>query len=224
MNSFVFIETLRTIEIGRRYLWLDEHFDRLENSLASIKSPLLGQLKELKVQLNSLLPFSEEKRIKITCGEKYLFFEIASLEGWDFSNGVIVRDVEFERPDRQYKYETDVYKKYMPKKNDDWGETLFIDKDQNIREGNITNVFVLLGETLVTPPKSVCLAGIARQKVIEYAWKQGISVEERSLSKTEALTASAMFLSNSVRGLIPVKQWNNTVFKKELPFHKPFNF
>ena len=75
-------------------------------------------------------------------------------------------------------------------------------------EGSRTNLFVRIGDTLKTPPLSLPIVpGIMRGLVIETARELGIDVIERAPVVHQAFVHSQeVFLTNSVRGIIPVSK------------------
>ncbi len=75
-------------------------------------------------------------------------------------------------------------------------------------EGSRTNVFFLIGETLTTPSLSLPIVpGIMRELVIELADELGLSIVEKAPFVVENLDrVKEVFLTNSVRGIIPVQK------------------
>jgi branched-chain amino acid aminotransferase len=67
-----------------------------------------------------------------------------------------------------------------------------------------TNLFLVDGETLVTPTTRAALPGITRRTLIELAREHGVAVEERDVWPTELYTADAVFLSGSGAGIVQV--------------------
>ena len=68
----------------------------------------------------------------------------------------------------------------------------------------IGNVFLLKGNTLITPSRDQgILPGIMRRVVIEGANECGLGVEERHVGQHEISTADGLFLTNSLRLLRP---------------------
>lgn len=80
-------------------------------------------------------------------------------------------------------------------------EILLVDHEGNITEGGITNVFFVKGERLVTPGRGI-LAGISRELILRAADELGIEVEIRDVGKKELDDFDAVFVSNSIRGMV----------------------
>jgi branched-chain amino acid aminotransferase len=80
--------------------------------------------------------------------------------------------------------------------------------DGAIWEGSRTNVFTVLGSELSTPPVSgPIVPGILRAWVLERANALGIVVREEEQDEDLLKQADEVFLTNSVRGVIPVAQF-----------------
>lgn len=84
-------------------------------------------------------------------------------------------------------------------------EVLCVTPGGLICEGTRSNLFLVRGGRLLTPSTDgPLLAGIMRAVVIEQARAEGIAVEEGSLPLEAVDTADEAFLTNSVRGMLPV--------------------
>jgi branched-chain amino acid aminotransferase len=72
-------------------------------------------------------------------------------------------------------------------------------------EGTSSNVFAVVGGRLLTPPDELgILPGITRARVLEAANALGIPVEFRALDVDWLLAASELFISSSLREILPV--------------------
>ncbi len=86
-------------------------------------------------------------------------------------------------------------------------DMLFINEKGEVTEGAITNVCVYLDGCYITPPLSCgLLAGTMRQKILQ---GQDVRVIERELSEEDVYGAEAVFMMNSVRGIVQVKVERN---------------
>jgi branched-chain amino acid aminotransferase len=84
-------------------------------------------------------------------------------------------------------------------------EALIVDARGLVLEGGTSNVFLVKDGRLVTPDVSAgILAGITRAHVLEVAQALGVPVELRSPSVSEAQAADELFISSSIRELMPV--------------------
>ena len=83
-------------------------------------------------------------------------------------------------------------------------------KDGKVTEGAASNVFAVIDGVLVTPPVGPCLLpGITRDLIIELAHKNNIPCEEREFSEQALLEASEIWVTSSTREILPVIKLNN---------------
>ena len=89
------------------------------------------------------------------------------------------------------------------------GEGLMCDVDGQVISGTMTNLFAVLDGVLVTPALERCgVAGVARAEIL--ASRSDARV--MTLSRADLDRASEVFLSSSVRGILPVQAVGNTVY------------
>ena len=82
------------------------------------------------------------------------------------------------------------------------GEAIFANTRGELCEGTGTNVFVVVGGVLRTPPEeSGCLMGVTRALILELADRLAIDAEEVTLPITAVATADEAFISSSTREL-----------------------
>lgn len=101
------------------------------------------------------------------------------------------------------------------------GEALWFNVHNYLQSGSISNVFVVKGGTLITPPtnvelrdravaevtaysKSDVLPGVTRAAVMELARAANIEVKLASVTVNELLEADELFVTNSIMGVMPV--------------------
>ena len=84
-------------------------------------------------------------------------------------------------------------------------EAIFPNTRGELCEGTGTNVFVVTGGVLRTPPEeSGCLLGVTRALILELADRLAIQAEEVTLPMTAVATADEAFISSSTRELQPI--------------------
>jgi branched-subunit amino acid aminotransferase/4-amino-4-deoxychorismate lyase len=84
-------------------------------------------------------------------------------------------------------------------------EVLCTTHDRRICEGSCSNLFLVVGQRIWTPGlDDPLLPGVMRLLVLETAARIGIEAREGSLTFAHLATADEAFLTNSVRGLVPV--------------------
>ena len=90
-------------------------------------------------------------------------------------------------------------------------EALWLDPRGQVLEGATTNVFVVKGGVVSTPPvESKILPGVMRAEVIRLIGPS--SVRERVVLLDELLQADEVFVTNALLGIMPVAQVDATVY------------
>ena len=102
------------------------------------------------------------------------------------------------------------------------GEALWFNVHNYLQSGSISNVFLVQGDRLVTPPtpqelredpglagrvpypRSNVLPGVTRAVVIELAEGVGIEVRRAAVDVNQVLAADEVFVTNSIMGVMPV--------------------
>ncbi|MBU6248451.1 MAG: aminodeoxychorismate lyase [Xanthomonadaceae bacterium] len=88
-------------------------------------------------------------------------------------------------------------------------EGLLLDAEDRVVCATMANVFVVIGGTVVTPSLARCgVAGVARAEVLA-AWPE---VQVRDLAREALRSAQEVFLTSSVRGILPVQAVGDKVF------------
>jgi branched-chain amino acid aminotransferase len=86
-------------------------------------------------------------------------------------------------------------------------EAILLDHEDCVTEGASSNLFVVAGGQLVTPPLSAgILEGITRHKVFGLAAAAGVPVTERAVRRRELAEADEIFLTSTLREVLPVRQ------------------
>jgi len=95
-----------------------------------------------------------------------------------------------------------------------YDECVTITPDGNIWEGSRSNVFaVVQGELLTPPSEGRILPGIMRALILDRARHLGIPTRESTIGILDPLfRPDEVFLTNSVRGVLPVRQWGEARF------------
>jgi branched-chain amino acid aminotransferase len=84
-------------------------------------------------------------------------------------------------------------------------EALLEDASGHILEGSTSNVFAVIAGKLVTAPETAAiLPGITRAHALALASELGLAIELYSPLKSELLRADEVFISSSIRELVPV--------------------
>jgi len=89
----------------------------------------------------------------------------------------------------------------------DADDALLVDAEGRIFEGATSNVFVIRGGGLVTPPaEGDILPGVLRAKVEELSTADGVPVVEAWVRVADLRPDDGLLLTSSVRGIVPVER------------------
>ncbi len=93
-------------------------------------------------------------------------------------------------------------------------ETFMLNAQGHLTEGTTSNIFMVKGDALITPPSSYdILVGITRGIVMEIAGNLGLKVEEKGFDLKTLQSADEVFLTSSTREIVPVKDVNGKTFQ-----------
>jgi branched-chain amino acid aminotransferase len=94
-------------------------------------------------------------------------------------------------------------------KENKWNDALVCNADGHIIESAIANIFWISKGTVFTPPLTDgCVAGVMRRRILDK-----IEVTEKALSCDELLAADEVFLSNAVKGIKWVGDFEGAAYK-----------
>jgi branched-chain amino acid aminotransferase len=84
-------------------------------------------------------------------------------------------------------------------------DALFLNQDHHLTEATTSNVWVVRNGKVLTPPLAAgILAGITREWILETLPAAGVEVEEATVDHDRLLAADEVFLSGTVKGVMPV--------------------
>lgn len=204
---------------------LAEHLQRLRNSLDGVSLPLdydRAKWQSLIAQLLTLNAVSGDASIyvQVTRGaaERNHCYQAGStptvficckpLQETDLSRGVgavLHEDIRWEYCHiKAVALLPNVMLKQYAREKDGSIEAILY-RDGYITEGAASNVFIVAGVTVTTPPKSNrLLPGITRDLVVELLGASPYQCREVPVSKAELLQADEIWITSSTLGIAPV--------------------
>jgi len=82
-------------------------------------------------------------------------------------------------------------------------------RNNEATEGAASNLFIVEKEVIITPPKGpFLLPGITRDLILELAKQHHISYEESAISEQRLLSADEIWMTSSTKEILPVTQLN----------------
>ena len=103
-------------------------------------------------------------------------------------------------------------------KENGFDNCLLINDDKNVVEAINGNIFMKMGNQLITPPTSDgCLNGIMRKQILAIANKmENMEMIEKSISPFDLQKADELFISNVITGIQPITKYRKKEFTSEL--------
>jgi branched-chain amino acid aminotransferase len=84
-------------------------------------------------------------------------------------------------------------------------DALFLNQDHHLTEATTSNVWVVENGKVITPPLAAgILAGITRDWILKMLPAAGVPVEEATVDHDRLVAADEVFLSGTVKGVMPV--------------------
>lgn len=96
---------------------------------------------------------------------------------------------------------------------DQYQEGLMLNQAGQVIEGTMSNVFVQIGDEVITPLLNHCgVAGVMRSVIFDKLSDKNINCQQRQLELQTLYDADAIFICNSIIGLWPVISLDNKSF------------
>lgn len=95
---------------------------------------------------------------------------------------------------------------------------LLLNDTKNVVEALQGNIFMLKGNTLITPPVSEgCLNGVMRKQILALARKiENIEVLEQIISPFDLQKADELFITNVIKGIQPITKYRKKEFASNM--------
>jgi len=229
-------ETLRTV--NRRPILLDRHIQRLSESARFLEIPLPTDLSAIPATLEEILP-REDTVIKMTLSRggagRYAESDAHAVLALQISphlppqenfhrKGVSLATASAQRSatSQLHRHKTLNYLENITARREARAqgayEALIINTDDFIAECSMSNIFFVLGGEVLTPSiESNILPGITREAVLNLCAAHRIRCDERLMNFADVLFAQEVFITNSLIGVMPVREIDGKAFGKTCP-------
>nr|WP_315140338.1 aminotransferase class IV [uncultured Flavobacterium sp.] len=234
-------ETLKIVD--GKILFFEDHYFRLMAAMRIVRMeiPMIFTLEYLEEQVLSLVKknkIEQSARARITVYRNNGGFYLPTNNTVSF----LIQTSAIESPVysiSEKEYEVDLYKDfYIPKqllstlkttnkmihvtgsiyaKENDLDNCILLNDSKNVVEALQGNLFMRMGNTLITPPISEgCLNGIMRKQILSLAKKEtNLEVMEQVISPFDLQKADELFVTNVIRGIQPITKYRKKEFEQD---------
>jgi branched-chain amino acid aminotransferase len=218
-------ETLKVID--NKVLFAEDHYFRLMASLEYFEEQILT--------LTNSLDYSDSARVRMTIFRDSDGFYLPKTNDVGF---VIVANRLSSKKYMLSKdfYEIELYKDFYVSKHllstlkttnkminitgsifakeNDYHNCLLLNDDKNVVEALNGNIFMKMGNSIITPPISDgCLNGIMRKQLIALINKmEGLECVEKSISPFDLQKSDELFVTNVILGVQPITKYRKKEF------------
>lgn len=235
-------ETLKIVD--NKILFFEDHYFRLMSSMRIVRMeiPMNFTMEYLEEQVLSLVRnnnIQSSARVRITVYRNNGGYYLPK----DKTVSFLINAVALESPIYKIEkntYEVDLYKDFYVTKQllssikstnkiinitgsvfaeeNGLENCLLLNDGKNVIEALNGNIFMLLGNKLVTPPVSEgCLNGVMRKQVLALARKiESLEVVEEPISPFDLQRASELFITNVITGIQPISKYRKKDFESKL--------
>ena len=226
--------------INNKILFLEDHYFRLMSSMRVVRMeiPMNFTMEYLEEQILSLVnksALSESSRARITVYRNDGGYYLPQSNTVSFLiHAVALENTLYSFEKRAY--EVDLYKDFYITKQllssikttnkiinitgsifaseNGLDNCLLLNDSKNVVEALQGNIFMLLGNKLITPPVSEgCLNGVMRKQILSLAKKiENLEVLEEVISPFDLQKADELFVTNVIKGIQPITKYRKKTF------------
>jgi branched-chain amino acid aminotransferase len=103
------------------------------------------------------------------------------------------------------------------KKESGFDESIILNTKGNIADTIYANLFLIKNEKIYTPALSEApVDGVMRKQVLQLAKKQGYKIYEEAITGNDLTNADEIFLTNAIKGILWVRQFENQPYDHEI--------
>ena len=231
-------ETLKIV--NNRILFFEDHYFRLMASMRIVRMdiPMSFTMEYLEEQILSLVTtkgIQDSARVRLTVFRNEGGFYTPTNNAVSFV--VVAKALENKRYEHYSdRFEVDLYKDFVVSKQllstlktcnkliqvtasifakeNQLDSCLLINDEKNVVEATNGNLFMLMGNTVMTPPISEgCLNGIMRKQLISIIKKlPQIMLVEAPISPFDLQKADELFITNVIIGIQPITKYRKKEF------------
>ena len=227
--------------INNKILFLEDHYFRLMSSMRVVRMeiPMNFTMEYFEEQILSVVnanSLAASSRARITVYRNDGGYYLPQNNSVSFLIHAVALENALYSIEKQH-YEVDLYKDFYITKQllssikttnkiinitgsifaDENGldNCLLLNDSKNVVEALQGNIFMLLGNKLITPPVSEgCLNGVMRKQILNLAKKiENLEVVEELISPFDLQKADELFVTNVIKGIQPITQYRKKSFE-----------
>lgn len=235
-------ETVKILD--GKILFLEDHYFRLMSAMRIVRMeiPMNFTMEYFEEQLLSLATaenLSASSRVRITVYRNNGGFYLPKDNNVSFLITIQPLENSVYGIEKEH-YEVELYKDFVVTKHllstikssnrminvtgsifadeNGYDNCLLINDEKNVIEALNGNLFMLMGNKLITPPISEgCLNGVMRKQILALAKKiEAIEVEEMPISPFDLQKADELFVTNVVRGIQPITKYRKKEYETKI--------
>ncbi len=214
LRGFGVFETMRTYE-NKKFFKPNNHLQRLFDSAKKIGLKIKYSKSQILDIIDKISKKSAHKiqRIKVVALEDQLIITSEKEVIPKLSNGVKCMSINCVRslPEVKSVSYLPSYLSHVKAAEKGFYEAILIDDDTYVYEGAYTNIFWFEGNNLCTR-KDKILPGIIRDTIIKIS---PYPVKFKTIKLKELIKKEEVFLTNSIKGIVPVAQIDKTKIKTD---------
>lgn len=211
-----------------KLLYPKEHYERMLQSCQTLdlkmetslkqwmkaSEELMGKTPEKFTVVKWVVSYAEPQARAFVQKKKYPYVSKQFIEGF----GLKISRNKRNPQDQMTFHKTNNYMgNFIEKKKakeEGYDEVIFLNTDNHLTEGSMSNLFWIKQEKLYTPRvKCGLLKGIMRQNILSLCEEEGWAYEEGHYGLSCLLEADAVFISNSLLGIMPVSSVGERKYK-----------
>ncbi|MFT5964397.1 MAG: branched-chain amino acid aminotransferase [Flavobacterium sp.] len=226
--------------VNSKILFLEDHYFRLMSSMRVVRMeiPMNFTMEYFEEQVLSLVidnDYSKSSRARISVFRNDGGYYLPKTNTVSFLIHVVgLEDKLYSFA--QQEYEVDLFKDFYVTKQllssiktsnrmlnitasiyaneNGFDNCLLLNDSKNVVEAIQGNIFMLMGNKLITPPVSEgCLNGVMRKQILEIAKKmESLEVVEEVISPFDLQKADELFITNVIKGVQPITKYRKKDF------------
>lgn len=213
---------------NKKYLYLEDHLQRLEYSSKLASLPLWLPIEEVRARLLNLLKINDIKDGSINLVFNYTnqpnTFVTYINKPHDPSKEDYVQGIRTQlhfdiRTTPNIKFFLQDFRERAGKviREHNLWEVILVDKNDYITEASRSNVFMIKDREVITAPVELVLPGVTRKHIIEICKELHIPIREKCVTHQELKDMDAVFLTGTTSKVLPVRYVGDWEFNAAHP-------